>query len=165
MSPETIIHNLEHRQWWKIALERFMYALLTSFCVLALIISTSILYNYYFNSPPVEITSLNNPPSYPLCPGDRFDIHYRMKIKSPFFTYLYVSVMDAGLTSNIHGTQQEYLPTPQPVDAVIEDILPWTTPSLPPGGYNRVLTLRGYRTNERPVFSIVPFTVGEDCDD
>jgi hypothetical protein len=169
MSPEALL-NLpplpnQTRPLWKIWLDRFFYALLTGFLLIAMIFCMSILWDAFFNSPPVHITSLNVQPPNPLCPGDHFDVSQKVEVTKPVFLYSYTSVMDSGLNYNIFGTQNSFTPRPQPKTTVFTETFPWQVPNLPPGDYQRVVTIRGYNTSEKPVYSAVKFKVRRGCDE
>lgn len=165
MSPDILLTPAPKPSLFRVWAERFVFMLASGFLFIALLLMTSILWDTFYNSPPIRLTKLDQEPQQALCPGDHFDVHYRMEVTKPVFLYRYSSVMNPGLDYNIFGTQDSFTPMPQPKITAFEEQFPWQVPNLPPGEYSRVITFRGYNTAEKPAYMDVKFKVKEGCDE
>jgi hypothetical protein len=141
--------------------ERFAYAGMIAFITIAFLLAVSILYNTYFNSPPALVVSQDGVPTEPLCPGQRFDIHNHVVIKSQMMLYIYLSVMDKEMTHNFEGTQVSLPPRIHPQPSEFNQMIPWIVPDLPPGDYVRAISMRGYVDSEKPLFLTTHFSIGD----
>lgn len=165
MSPETLLATPTKQSAWSRWSDRALFSLASGFLFIAMLLCMSLLWDAFWNAPPVHIENMDVVPEVGLCPGDRFDVHYRINVTKPVFLYRYTSVMNKGLDYNLWKTQDSFTPMPQPKVTVYEENFPWQVPNIPPGEYQRVVTLRGYNTQEKPVYIPTPFTVKEGCDE
>lgn len=139
------------------------YAFMTALLTLSLFVALAAVYQLYFTFPPIQIESLDQPMTRPLCPGDRFDITNEVTVEEPSVLYFVVSVMDEGANANIPGTQFALQPRTHPHPTTFRQIIPWHVPTLPPGKYTRVMGAQGPDGDEHAVFLQMPFEVGENC--
>lgn len=141
--------------------KRFAYIVVSSTVTVLLLCALAIVWRIYFNDPPLSIASLDESPSYSLCPGMDYPAHSHVVISSPTLLYSYFSVMQDG--KNISRTQVSNGIYLHPEAADIIQVLPWKVPDLPPGDYTRVLAYRGTDGRENSLFLTMDFSIGEFC--
>lgn len=152
MSPEVLV-----KSWF----QRVVFAFLIALCTLGVIIITSLIWNEYFNEPPVEVISLDAENLGVLTPGQELTINNDITITKESAVHYLVSVMDEGANFNYPNTQDAYLNYLHPKPSRFKQVLPWTVPDLPPGKYTRVFAIRNIVGDQDTVFVKTQFSIGE----
>lgn len=143
---------------------RLAYILLTGMVTVALAVLIAVIFQTWFNDPPIRVRSLDQPLDHALCPGDALSVRNQIEVDGPVLLYSYFSVMDATENHNINGTQvSNGPPRTHPIKSSFTQSILWTVPDLPPGNYVRVLAFRGTDGRENSIFSVYPFAIGNDC--
>lgn len=143
--------------------KRFWYAVLIAAITVSLATLIAVIFQTWFNDPPVEVHSLDKPSTHAICPGDVLQAKTQIDVSGPVLIFSYFSVMDETQNHNINGTQIPNGARPHPHEASFVQMLDWTVPDLPPGKYVRELAFRGTDGRENSLFLAYPFEIGVDC--
>jgi hypothetical protein len=143
--------------------QRIIYAMIISFCTVGLFMVIALGFRTVFDQPPIMITSLNESPLVPVCPGVEIPIRNHVIVKRPTILLMYISVTDIGENYNLNNTGRILEPRLHPHESEFDHEIPWTVPELSPGSYARVLAIRGHNPEEDPVFVDMFFTIGKGC--
>lgn len=147
-------------KWWK----RFAYLLMSGMVTVALAVLLAVIFQTWFNDPPIRVQVLDKPLDHALCPGEILTVHNRIEVDGPVLLFSYFSVMDETENHNINGTQvSNGSPRTHPRQSDFTQTLLWTVPELSPGNYVRVLAFRGTDGRENSIFATYPFSIGVDC--
>lgn len=144
-------------------LQRAVFAFMIAVCTFGVILVASLVYQEYFNSPPITIQNLNQRHLGTLCPGQILEIKNNVTINDEIIVHYFISTMDIDSNVNYPGTQKAYTDFLHPHPSSFPQTLLWTVPELPSGDYARVFAVRKVSGNEDTVFVINHFKIGDDC--
>lgn len=145
---------------WKSTWQWLIYVLGASVFTIVLLIVVALVWGDALNPPSFSIVALDTESTRAFCPGESLDIHNRVTVSHPTILFFYISVMTEDLGHNINGTQLNFPGRPHPIPSSFRQSLPWVVPDIPPGIYQRVVSVRDPDGARRSVFSNVRFRVG-----
>lgn len=143
---------------------RWITALITAILTFSILVLGIVLYNTFFNYPPVIIENRDPKHLGTLCPGDYYPFTNEVQVKSEATLFYYTSVQNAEGTSNIFGTQVVHGGFPHAIPGTFEQKVPWFVPRIQPGNYSRILSITGTDGRQRSIFISNLFTIGVDCE-
>ena len=145
--------------------ERVVYAFFAAVFTVMLFMIVVLIYNLFFNFPPVQIT--NTEPKYlgEFCPGDDIPIHNHVEVSNEVILFYYTSVKDETAAYNIFGTQITYPGFVHGTIAEFDQDVPFEIPDLPPGNYIRSFGARGTDGRQRAIIIENEFTIKENCNE
>lgn len=162
MSLDDIVQAPPKSAWRK-WFEMFLYSVMISATTIALLLAVASIYDYCCKNVPIKVIQLDKPPEFPLCPGTRMDASNMITVERPTILHIVISVMNETKDYNVPNTNHALEPRPHPRPAVFQQDIPWVVPNLPPGKYNRTITMSGNDSDEHPLFVFQEFEVGENC--
>jgi len=136
---------------------------LTALLTVGLIVLVTIVYDTWFNNPPLAVTSLDPDPLGIFCAGEQVPINNEIAIDRAIVMFYYVSTLDRQTHANLIGTQRAFTDILHPAPAKFVQQLPWTVPDLPPGEYTRVFAVRNVEGTQRTAFIVRDFEITEGC--
>ena len=139
------------------------YIMMISVSTVGALVSFALVWNLYFNAPPIEVQNLNEKHLGVLCPGQVLTIENNVHVNDDIIVHYFISTMDKGGNFNYPGKQRAYTDYLHPHASTFNQRLEWIVPDLPPGEYLRVFAVRKVSGNQDTVFVENLYTIGEDC--
>jgi len=136
---------------------------LTALLTVGLIVLATIVFDTFFNNPPLTITSLDPDPLGVFCAGEQVPINNEIAITRSIVMFYYVSTLDQQTHANLIGTQRAWTDILHPIPAKFVQQLLWTVPDLPPGKYTRVFAARNVEGIQKTAFIVRDFEIIEGC--
>lgn len=148
---------------WK----RIAYFAVQFFLIAVSVFTVLVLYTMIsrslFNSPPLIVVSLTQPPMDALCPNATYDVLVKVTPLKTTLVSFYLVVRDEDNNHYVDRNQTPLFEVPSEAGVTFTQTLPWKIPDLPPGKYERILSLRGHDPDEAPLVFVEGFTIGEGC--
>ena len=155
----TAEHTWRSWSFWRMLL---VQAFAVSLVLLALLVLLGTLNRIYGNNLPVTIVTADLVNLGTVCPGEEYPIHNLVTIDRPAILVYSLSTMNAGGQFNYPETVMIRAGFNHPIGAEFKQTFDWYVPQLPPGTYRRVVGVSEYNSNNKPLFVINYFTIG-DC--
>lgn len=154
------MQEIFNSKWWRTII---INALATVVIGILLILAIGIVFEDYWDNPPVDIVSAEPLNLGELCPGEIRYIENLVTIEEPTVILYQISVMDENRLTNIIGTQIIYGGFHHPIPGTFSHRVPWEVPSLPPDTYARSFAARATDTSEKTEFTYNLFKISTDC--
>lgn len=114
--------------------------------------------------PPVIVDDVVIQTQMPVCPGDIVTFTSRVQIREAAIIGTYVAFYDehTGLFIT-DATQHPPQVLPRHIPDTINRDVSFVVPNFAPGTYERVAGIVAINADTKPVFTIIPFTIADDC--
>lgn len=111
----------------------------------------------------LDLYEVRWPPQTDLCPGDTVEYGVSYRVNRPTVTRLVVQYLDAETELSISNLGVNQLLFVHPHATALDRTVPFVVPDLGPGRYERVTAITSLTEAAKPLFVVIPFTVGEGC--